>query len=655
MCRGQGGRIRDTKGRHSSRNRHPLPKNSCLSNIDAIVSPLAVEGNQMFRLGGINRKGGTVKVKGSRVALALILSLSATPSSWVSAALEPPKLDLDIAVLVDESRSLSPKDVAAERSAVVQIVSNPVLFDSDIRISIVPFSSGDQSPRELPGCTSVQLTGDTSEILAKCAGQIVRQTRKSSSNTDFATAISRTSSQLLKPEASNRFHAIVLLTDGQYDPDGDEITSSDEKQSLENALESARAGMVAIWALGFGNANLKALQGYSDAGAQVPSECVKGPKSSKVSVTELDMQMGQLVASLTCTPAPDPQPTPNSFSVNPLLNRMFLSVTSRSKPSVIDAAGHDPCSELWTQKESRYECILELDGSNAGEWTIRTDTPGVVDHQLLGDLSGSIESCDANPILRVNRTDGLPINWDDVGEWPLLNGYFLDGAGVTLAPPMVVRIDRPAIPLTIPAGIKERAARLEIELPRDSKDSLVYSLSRVSCDLGQLPVASSTTSTGDTTLTSSTTVTTVPETRTIDEPPNHLWIWVVSFLLIGGACLLAFRIRRNRLFPDGTLVMQESLDKPGTFVELDGEVAGKRRVSLRKSGGRFLSLEPYGDAADITLSRSGLEVQVEYPTGEISEDGEAVVERTTAPFGIALKVQGFVIRVDIPEGIDEEF
>jgi hypothetical protein len=102
-------------------------------------------------------------------------------------------------------------------------------------------------------------------------------------------------------------------------------------------------------------------------------------------------------------------------------------------------------------------------------------------------------------------------------------------------------------------------------------------------------------------------------------------------------------------------VLQESQDRPGTFVELDGEVSGKRRVSLLNSGGRFLNLEPYAKSADITLSRVGEEVRVQYPSTSVGEDGdEVIINEEMVPFGIALTVQGFVIRVDVPVGFDED-
>jgi hypothetical protein len=604
--------------------------------------------------------------KSVRFSLVLLgLVALATPVASVHAGSSPSEKgddNLDIVVLVDESRSLSKKDVEAERSAVTQIVNFQLLFDRNIRFSIVPFSSGAESPRTLPGCESVPLTEKTSSILTECANQIVRQTVPSKSNTDFASALRMATKKLTSGSDLNRLRAVILLTDGQYDPDGDTNPSDSEEQALDAALAEAEQERVSIWALGFGKANLKALSSYSAKGAQVPSQCADAPKSSIASVTELDLQMETLVASLTCTDPPQPPTTtPVDLKISPLLTNVSMTVTSDSgnEPVVIDGLGKDPCDGMWKKSERRlktFECFLSLDGSNAGSWSIRTDRAGQLTYQVRGELTGSLESCNSAPQLRIGRLDGKAIEWQKVDSWPVLNGFLVGDSGNTLKE-FPVSVNAAELSVEIPGEFKDETSRLEFELPRDSRDSLVYSLPRISCDVkditkGESEPTDSTTTDGKGTGSKGSNK---PNDVGSDSGGLPRWLWILIVLVMVALGVVLYRVRRSRLFPAGTVVLQESQDKPGTFVELDGEVAGKRRVSLRQSGGRFLSLEPYGDSADITLMKSGLEVQVEYPIGEVSDDGEVEIMRTTVPFGIALKVQGFVIRVDVPEGIDDEF
>ena len=200
------------------------------------------------------------------------------------------------------------------------------------------------------------------------------------------------------------------------------------------------------------------------------------------------------------------------------------------------------------------------------------------------------------------------------------------------------------------------ATRLEFTLDRGGDDAPSFQLAkRISCDLVAVPPSSEASVPPPTeTVAPATTTTTEPGAGTPD-PGSSAWIWIVVLLAAGGGVFLAYMWYRSRLFPAGTVILQESRDRPGTFVELDGEVSGKRRVSLVNAGGRFLSLEPYAGAADITLSRSGDEVRVQYPSGDPVEEGEEpVINEEVVPFGIALRVQGYVIRVDLPVGFDDE-
>jgi hypothetical protein len=600
--------------------------------------------------------------KCARLGIGLFVALVMVPVSIVGAASAPSEKgddNLDIAILADESRSLSAGDVAAVRSAVARIVNSALLFDRNIRFSIIPFSSGADSPRRLKGCESIPLTKETSSLLVACSEQIVRQTQPGNSNTDFAAAIKVATQRLGAPENGGRLHALILLTDGQYDPDGDERTSPAEKRTLDAALAQARESLISIWGLGFGKANLQALASYSSAGAQVPSQCASTSQSAIVPVEELNWQMQLLVASLTCTDPPrPPEPTPYDLEVNPLLSEISLSVesSSDSDPTVTDGVGKDPCKGFWKYQGTTFNCYLSLDGSNAGTWTVRTETKGTLSYQFRGELAGTLSNCGTVPTLHVGRLDENPVDWNSTFKWPSLKGYLVGPGGKTLQPTLDALVDSEQIAILVPQNLPVAPTRLEFELPRESEDSLIYSMSRVSCDLVETPETSTSVAIPATAVQNSSVSTTVPtEVDSSSQAGSHAWMWILVVLAFSGLGVIAYRVRRSRRFPDGTVVMQESPDKPGTFVELDGEVSGRRRVSLRKSGGRFLALEPYGDGADIVLTRSGMEVRVDYPTGDFSDDGEAILEHAVTPFGIALRVQGFVIRVDIPDGLEDDF
>ena len=72
------------------------------------------------------------------------------------------------------------------------------------------------------------------------------------------------------------------------------------------------------------------------------------------------------------------------------------------------------------------------------------------------------------------------------------------------------------------------------------------------------------------------------------------------------------------------------------------------------TGGKFLQLGLYAAEADISLQRLGDEIRVQYPSEQLDDKDQPIVDEQVVPFGISLKVQGFVIRVDAPEGLDVE-
>ena len=234
-----------------------------------------------------------------------------------------------------------------------------------------------------------------------------------------------------------------------------------------------------------------------------------------------------------------------------------------------------------------------------------------------------------------------------------MRGTFLDSTGVTLRE-FPIEANSESIPIEIPLDLKNSATRIEVVLDRDTFSEFPFTMTRASCDL--TPGQSST----SIELSSSTVQpqpgTTIPDPTGDDDGGGlPLWVKVLGLTVLIGAGGLAFkRFKSSRVFPAGTVVSQESVDRPGVFVPLDGEIEGKRRVSLVNAGGKFLQLGLYAAEADISLQRLGDEIRVQYPTQQLDDKDQPIVDEQVVPFGISLKVQGFVIRVDAPEGLDVE-
>lgn len=598
--------------------------------------------------------------KTHRAFLATIILLILGLPGALKANAESDNADLNLVFEVDESRSLSLRDVEAERQALSQIVTSPVLFDRNVRVTLLPFSSGVSSPRRLQGCETVEITAKNAETLLKCIKQIKRQKDPfDASNTNFASAIRVANSILKSQEGAN---AIVLLTDGQYDPDGNGNVSSQEQSELDDALRESRDINATIWSLGFGKAQLTTLEQYSEAGAQPALKCPSLPSAILAKTADLSMQLSNLISAVSCTsPPPPPAQTPSKYPVHPMVETLGVTVysTSSEAPSLTDPSGNAACFN-WNKfsygtdvKVTQYSCKVSVNSDQSGDWTVVTDGDATAMWQSSGTLESKLVNCLSNPALQVTRSSGNPIDWKFKSKWPVMRGTFLNSTGGTLRE-FSIEANVESIPIEIPSDLKNSATRIEVVLDRDTFSEFPFTMTRASCDLS--PPQSSTSIEP----TSSTKVpppgTTVPGGGGGDGDDDGIpWIKVLGLTVLIGAGGLAFkRFKSSRVFPAGTVVSQESFDRPGVFVPLDGEIEGKRRVSLVNSGGKFLQLELYAAEADISLQRLGDEIRVQYPTQQLDDKDQPIVDEQVVPFGISLKVQGFVIRVDAPEGLDVE-
>jgi hypothetical protein len=597
-----------------------------------------------------------------RGLLATVILLVSGLSGTLKANAESDNADLNLVLEVDESRSLSLRDVEAERQALSQIVTSPVLFDRNVRVTLLPFSSGVSSPRRLQGCETVEITAKNAETLLNCIKQIKRQKDPfTASNTNFASAIQVANSILKSQEGSK---AIVLLTDGQYDPDGNGNVSIQEQSELDDTLRESREINAAIWSLGFGKAQLTTLKEYSEAGAQPALKCPSLPSAILAKTADLSMQLSNLISAVSCTsPPPAPAQTPSKFSVHPMVETLGVTVysTSSETPSLTDPSGNAACSS-WNKfsygidvKVTQYSCKVSVDSAQSGDWTVIADGDATAIWQSSGTLESRLVDCLSNPVLQVTRSSGNPIDWKFKSKWPVMRGTFLNSAGGTLRE-FPIEANSESIPIEIPSDLKNSATRIEVVLDRDTFSEFPFTMTRASCDLTPRPSSTSIESTSSTV---------VPPTGTTvtggggggDDGGGGipLWVKVLGLTVLIGAGGLAFkRFKSSRVFPAGTVVSQESVDRPGVFVPLDGEIEGKRRVSLVNAGGKFLQLGLYAAEADISLQRLGDEIRVQYPTQQLDDKDQPIVDEQVVPFGISLKVQGFVIRVDAPEGLDVE-
>jgi hypothetical protein len=587
------------------------------------------------------------------VSAVVILGMGAVASTVKAeqpAKAEQRRDNLDIIVLVDESGSLSPFDLFAEKVALEALIANPSLRDRNIRLGVLPFSSGDESPRIVSACslTLMDKPGQTA-LFNDCPNKIVRQTEDSRANTDFASAIAE-AVKILKTGEEDRIPVLILLTDGQYNPDGDGALSEAEKVALGESTDEAKLGGVSIWSIGFGAPDFSALSEMSKAGAQVDPSCPGQPEARIAEdLGDISNYVRAIIGTVTCTDVPPPSPTPSKYTVHPMMQRLDLQVSlvGEEDPVLRDPKGQIECDGDWEILGPYASCFLQLDGDSSGEWQLSASEGSSVVWFASGQLDVSFQSCEASPEIVVRRSDKASIDWENQDLWPKadLEQFGKDGTKLSST---IIELDQENIQVaTVPDAVE---LKIKLASGVDTVEGLSFG-GEASCEITVPPPSTTTT---PPTVPSTVAPTTVPPPPPGPPPPSPL-PYILLGLLAVGLGVLAVVLYRKKLFPAGTILYQESSVRAGVFIEIDGEIAGKRRVSLEKAAGStFVTLQEYSKEGEFTLSRNGEFVDVKIRKFiENDEDEKIEFELISEPFGLPIVLPGFTIKVELPEEFDE--
>ena len=605
------------------------------------------------------RGGGTVQ---RRPMSALVLSglvslitLFALPSFGVRAD-SVTRDNIDIYVLVDESTSLSQKDVELERAAVEGIVSLQTIKKRGIRVGIVPFSSGKSSPLVIEGCDLVPVDDGNDMLLADCAKKIMRQFNDSG-NTDFAGAFNFVADAVEELDEDDRIPVIILLTDGIYDPDGNEEVSDDEKDSLDHAIERLKDAEIPIWALGFGQANLESLQGYSELTQRESSNCDADANARIVESDNLAIQLKVIVGEATCSDVSPPEPIPSKRFVHPLIDTVVVTVSTGddNPPTLTSPSGKLLCSNEFREISRRvFQCALTENGMNPGIWTVDAAPRSLVTWEFFGNVLLEFDTCPNPTTLKLGRLDGNQVDFDSADLWPSvdvsLNGQ---SRGVLLLNSESIALSEiiTSLPETGVLRAEAVAGSRRSGLPR-------LNAKPATCDLGAPPVPTST----------------IPPPTTVPVPPppsceelgncpTPIWVWILPVIVLAGATYVFMRWRRTLVFPAGTLLTQQSPVNAKAWIEPTGDLGSDigevKKVALTvERPSKKISANSYGAACDYVLSTSKGQVLVESVTLEVdAEPSESGTTRMSKlePFGLAIELEpGVVIRVERPELTDQE-
>ena len=573
--------------------------------------------------------------------------------------------NIDIYVLVDESSSLSERDIQLEREAVEGIVSLQTIKKRGIRVGIVPFSSGSGSPRGLTGCELIPVDDGNDLVLAECARRIRRQFGEAG-NTDFSTAFDFVAEQVRSSEDDSRLPVIVLLTDGIFDPDGDQVTSAEELAQLNASVARLKENKIPIWGLGFGKADLAALEAYSTATKKPQGNCDAEANARIVEKENLAIQLKVIIGEATCGNVTTVDPTPSKRFVHPLIDTVVITVVTRdlTKPTLTSPDGSNLCPTDFVEISPKtFQCIVTEDGSNAGTWTAAAGPGALASWEFFGNVLLDFDQCPSPSSLLISRLDGNPIDFSAAVLWPSLQ--------IAIGTRSLGRVllQEESASLVKEFGSLPKFGLLNARSSDVAKDDGLPRLNirPATCDLSLPPPP--TTSLPPTTTTPPTTTVPPPPcdvTNTCPPPPPPYWLYVVA---VAAAVALAYtfiRWRKSLMFPPGTSILQRSPVNERAWIDPMGEIGSdigdKKKVAVVVDRvNKKISIDAYGATCDYVISTSGGQLLIEAGAEEIegtdeeSKSSSSQVPARLEPFGLPIVLeQGIVIRVERPDADSEE-
>ncbi|MEU5261139.1 VWA domain-containing protein [Amycolatopsis sp. NPDC021455] len=222
---------------------------------------------------GKARTGARLWTLGATVLL--LLSMNAPFGAAQDAPAPLPALQ--VAVLVDESGSLSTDDVAEEKKAARSIAFS-VLAPGSI-VSVVGFGSSNgpgQSPVDVV-CSRISVDEPQKrDSLAKCIGDLHSRTPAEGDDTDHVAALNQALD--LVGSGGPQRRVVFLLTDGKLNVanspswgDRADRRNGAAEAELPRVLDKLAAAGIQVWPLGFGKVDKAALSGFAKGKSCTPS------------------------------------------------------------------------------------------------------------------------------------------------------------------------------------------------------------------------------------------------------------------------------------------------------------------------------------------------------------------------------------------------
>ena len=601
------------------------------------------------------------------VSIAFVLPLLVATSSEASIVVT----SLDLVILVDESASLKSADVLAEIEAVSRLVARRELSgESKVRVAIAGFGSGEAAVDEK--CPPFTVATDNVQDLVVCAER-VRRRASSGQHTDFAKAFAYASKTFRDLGTSASARAVILLTDGKYDPVGKRSSSGltdGDRDVLDSATSALRADGAQIWPLGFGEVDSDELDKFARKGASTTCPKPLQPYAIVAAGQSLDVKLLEIFGAIFCLDVNPPEIVPFDFPVHPFVNEVTLTYRGASEEPnvVVVGSGRSLCVGEWKQAgDGSLACNINVGGADTGVWEI---TPAsklsgevpTVETSYSGRVDLRLSACKkTSAVVTVSRVDNTEIAWELASAWAKAYDVKKDefpraaivdtSNGEEIASTVLSASDRTA---TFSSSGSD-ARVIEVALASGQADFRWLTASIDTCEVSPPP-----------------TIVSVPTTLVGGsdggvEDPDPPFPWWLLALLVGLAVAAAWLLRRRSQagkFPEGTELSQRNVaQNPAANWNIRANLSGLREIRFNIDRNGWL-VEAEHDQADLIVRRLRSRTEGDFVVVQPARGGEGIETQegvqafhafsVAGESGAGISVRDTFIRVEVPEEIEED-
>ena len=574
---------------------------------------------------------------------------------------------LDLVILVDESASLTSSDVRDEVRAVQSLVARRELSGSDltVRIAIAGFGSGENAVDEKCPLQVVS-TANVADFV-RCAEQVSRRS-SSGQHTDFAKAFDYASSVFNSKSEPSVGRAVILLTDGKYDPFGKlktvGLTAADASE-LESATTSLREDGAQIWPLGFGQVSEDELNDLAKNGSSSLCQAGRQPYAIIDQGASLGDYLLEILGGIICTRAGAVTELPYDLPVHPLVNEVTLTVRSTSvDPKVIvKASEKELCQGDWKKaNDGSLSCVVTVSGEDTGIWTITTTDSGTgvnkptVEASQKGRIDLRFDKCDeSGAVVNVARIDQTLINWVADGNPEFPNAEFSAPSlnlqlGLTRLSNNQVSINWENVP--------DAQSEVFVKLAAGQDDFVWLTASEDKCVIEAKSGSSSTVVSPGTTVVG----TSDGDNGGGGGPP---WVWIL--LLVGLAALVGWLLKKKfdkAKFPVGSEFRQRNISQnPAAKWNTRADIGGQKKVKFIFDQNGWL-VETDSDDADLILQRGKKSSEGDFLVTQPPQSGADIISTAGTELTYTFSIQGELgggipfkgtfVGVEVPAEIEDE-